>query len=48
MAWLMIEIYCFYTYLVSAIVYICFHQLVGVCNYKEKTSDMRKTITDFI
>lgn len=50
MAWLMIEIYCFYTYLVSAIFYICFHQLVeGICMYKESSkSDMRKTITDFI
>lgn len=50
MAWLLIEIYSFYTYMVSAIFYICFHQLVeGICMYKESAkSDMHKTITDFI
>ena len=50
MAWLYIEIFCFYLYMISACLYIAFHQLVeGVCMKKESDkSDMNKTITDFV
>ena len=50
MAWLYIEMYCFYLYMASAIVYIVYHQMVeGVCCKKQESeSDMAKTITDFL
>ena len=47
MAWLYIEIYCFYLYMVSAIFYIGFHQIKGIFDVREQ-SDMAKAITDFI
>jgi len=38
MTWLYIEIYCFYMYLIAAVFYIAFHQIVeGVCC--KKTQD---------
>ena len=49
--WVYIEIYCFYLYLVSAVFYIVYHQLVeGIImrNEQEHLSDMEKTIKDFI
>ena len=50
MAWLYIEMYCFYIYMFAAILYISYHQLVeGVCFKKQREqSDMNKTINDFI
>lgn len=50
MAWLYIEIYCFYVYMFSTCIYICFHQLVeGICLKKSShQSDMNKTISDFL
>ena len=49
MAWLYIELFCFYTYMASFMGYIAYHQLVqGVCFKKHENSDMQKTITDFV
>jgi hypothetical protein len=50
MTWLYIEMYCFYMYLIAAVFYIGFHQIVeGVCCMKtKKQSDMQKAITDFV
>ena len=49
-AWIWIEIYCFYIYIFGVARFIVFHQLLeGVC-FKKKSdqSDMNKAINDFI
>ena len=50
MAWLYIEMYCFYLYMASTVTFIIYHQMIeGVCCKKRtQQSDMGKTITDFI
>lgn len=50
LVWLYIEMYCFYMYMVSSVIFIMYHSfLEGVCAKKESTySDMNKTIMDFL
>ena len=50
MAWLYIEMYCFYIYMFATVLYIAYYQLIeGVCFKKQQQqSDMNKTINDFI
>lgn len=47
--WLYIEIYTFYLYMLSAISYICYHQMrEGVCCKTQEQSDMNKAVVDFL
>ena len=50
MAWLYIEMYCFYIYMFATVLYIAYYQLIEgvIFNKQEEQSDMNKTINDFI
>lgn len=50
MVWVYIEVFTFYLYMLSSVVYIAYHQFVeGICFKKDQAqSDMRKTFTDFL
>ena len=49
MAWLYIEITCFYLYMVSTVCYIAYSMVFSICTTKRGAqSDMSKTITDFL
>ena len=50
MVWVYIEVFMFYLYMLSSVVFIAYHQFVeGICFKKDQAqSDMRKTFTDFL
>ena len=50
MIWLYIEMYCFYFYLLSSVVFIMYHQFIGgvCCKRTSEKSDMNKAFTDFV
>lgn len=48
-AWLYIEIACFYLYMISTVCYIAYSMFRGVCcGASRQQSDMNKTINDFL